>query len=203
MGGPGRKIRSLQKSRLGGIRSLRRRIAQRLRAARLSYTHGCLCCCQPLGQQRAVEGMGTTLSGRTPDKSLLQLSFGLKRLQDAWGDLGTWPWEELSASNTVPQFPFESWGTAAPRPATLCCAVGKCKGFVCPVLLQSCAAKPRLVSGSCVSWSSAEAELPKPLGLRCVFRAFPITSNARNSRTIFILSFLEKPETVFEPHNCH
>lgn len=53
-------------------------------------------------------------------------------------------------------------------------AVERCRGFVCPVSLQDCAGKPKLVSSSRVSWSSVEVELPNPPGLRCVFRAFPL-----------------------------
>lgn len=113
----------------------------------------------------------------TPDKSLLQLSFRLKRLQDAQGDLSKWPWEELSDSNTVPQFPFKFAALDALTHFVMRVpAVGRCRGFVCPVLLQGHAGKPKLVSRSCVSFSSAEVELPNPLGLRCIFRAFPFLS---------------------------
>lgn len=47
-------------------------------------------------------------------------------------------------------------------------AVERCRGFVCPILLQGCAGKPKLVSSSHVSWSSVEAELPNPPGFVCV-----------------------------------
>lgn len=64
-------------------------------------------------------------------------------------------------------------------------AAGRCRGFVCPVSLQGpCRQTQAGVQHACVPWSSVEAELPKLLGLRCVFRVFPLLSQ-QNAEVVF------------------